>query len=304
MILSSLNSSLRSSSKRRAVIIALHLVLFAFIASVIYSHTDFVNAVKTPPSSLSQWYKPENKRQVWLHNMFKLRREMQAVEFYAQNQDPERLVEWSKRLSEHYLKIADMVPEWKDKLSTQLIVDLNQLVEDNNFYEIPNTLETLSQNCQSCHTDYQATVAAMFRAPNFSGMTLITNKETGLKIPYTQHMNTLSKQVNQIKIAAEDGMKELALSSLVELTTDMNLLGETCSNCHKSEIEAYPSKAMTQTMVQLGQSLKTGTLKDQGRALGTLAVQACARCHGTHRISFDARKQLTEKMDWSQLIKH
>jgi hypothetical protein len=61
---------------------------------------------------------------------------------------------------------------------------------------------------------------------------------------------------------------------------------------------------MTQTMVQLGQSLKTGTLKDQGRALGTLAVQACARCHGTHRISYDALKQLTEKMDWGQLIKH
>jgi cytochrome c556 len=263
-----------------------------------------VNVVKTPPSSLSQWYKPENKRQVWLHNMFKLRREMQAVEFYAQNQDPERLEKWSKRLSEHYLKIADMVPEWKDKLSPQLIVNLNQQVEDNNFYEIPNTLKELSKNCQSCHTDYQSTTAAMYRAPDFSGITLIQNKETGLEIPYTQHMDKLSKQVNQIKIAAEDGMKELALSSLVELTTDMNLLGETCSNCHKNEIEAYPSKAMSDTLHQLEQSFKTGTLKDQGRALGTLAVQACARCHGTHRISFDARKQLTEKMDWGQLIKH
>ncbi len=238
--------------------------------------------------------------------MFKLRREMQAVEFYAQNQEPERLEKWSKRLSDHYLKIADMVPEWKDKLSPQLIVNLNKQVEDNNFYEIPKTLEDLSQNCQSCHTDYQATTAAMYRAPDFSGITLLSraSDSKASEIPYTQHMDKLSKQVNQIKIASEDGMKDLALSSLTELTEGMNLLGETCSNCHKSEIEAYPSKAMTQTMVQLEQSLKTGTLKDQGRTLGTLAVQACARCHGTHRISYDARKQLTEKIDWGQLLKH
>jgi hypothetical protein len=84
----------------------------------------------------------------------------------------------------------------------------------------------------------------------------------------------------------------------------MNALGETCSNCHKNEIETYPSKAMTQTIKQLGQSLATGTFKDQGRALGTLAVQACARCHGTHRMSYDARKQLSEDIDWGQLIKH
>jgi len=282
------------------VIIVLHLVLFAFIANIIYSHTDFINAVKNPPSSLSQWYKPENKRQVWLHNMFKLRREMQAVEFYAQNQDTERLEKWSKRLTEHYLKISDMVPEWQGKLSNQIITDLNDQVAHNKFSEISKTLEELSQNCQSCHTDYQTTTAAMYRAPDFSNIALGSESE----IPYTQHMDMLSKQVNQIKIASEDGMKNLALSSLAELSEGMNLLGETCSNCHKSEIEAYPSKAMSETMIQLEQSLKTGTLKDQGRALGTLAVQACARCHGTHRISYDARKQLTEKMDWGQLIKH
>ncbi len=293
-----------SQLKRRPIIIALHIILFGFIANIIYTHTNLINTVKMPPSSLSQWYKPENKRQVWLHNMFKLRREMQAVEFYANQQDPVLLEKWSKRLTEHYLKIADMVPEWKDKLSTQLISELKSQVKQSSYNDIPKTLEALSQNCQSCHTDYQATTAAMYRAPDFSNITIIPNKESASEIPYTKHLDRLSKQVNQIKIAAEDDMKDLALSSLTELKQGMSLLGETCSNCHKSEIEAYPTKAMTATMIQLEQSLETETLKDQGRALGTLAVQACARCHGTHRISYDARKQLTEKMDWGQLIKH
>jgi cytochrome c556 len=99
-------------------------------------------------------------------------------------------------------------------------------------------------------------------------------------------------------------MNDLALTSLTELVQGMNTLGETCSNCHRSEIEAYPTQAMTKTIKQLEESLQTGTLKDQGRALGTLAVQACARCHGTHRMSYDAGKQHSDKMDWGQLIKH
>lgn len=299
-------ASLKSSSKRRALIITLHIILFAFIGNIIYTHTDFVNAVKMPPSSLSQWYKPENKRQVWLHNMFKLRREMQAVEFYAQNKDPLLLDKWAKRLNEHYFKVSEMVPEWEDKLSHEILANLRDQVEHNKFNEIPKTLEELGENCQSCHTDYQKQTAVLYRAPDFSQITLDlgTGSETDSAIPYTEHMDRLSRQVNQIKIASEDNMKDSALSSLSELKQGMNALGQTCSNCHKQEIEAYPSKAMTQTITQLEESLKTGTLKDQGRELGTLAVQACARCHGTHRMSYDARMQLSEKMDWGQLIKH
>ncbi len=236
--------------------------------------------------------------------MFKLRREMQAVEFYAQKQDPVRLNKWATRLNEHYFKIAEMVPEWKGKLSTQIIADLNAQVKQSSFNEIPKTLNELSQNCQSCHSDYRATVAARYRAPDFSTLMLKSISNPDLEVPYIQHMDMLSKQVNQIKIASEDGMKELARSSLSDLKQGMNTLGETCSNCHKSEIEIYPSIVMTQTISQLEQSLEAGTLKDQGRALGTLAVQACARCHGTHRMSYDARKQLSEEMDWSLLVKH
>jgi cytochrome c556 len=189
-----------------------------------------------------------------------------------------------------------MVPEWEDKLSSQILDNLNEQIEHNRFNDIPKTLKDLSQNCQSCHTDFRVTTAVFYRAPDFSEITLNSGITPDSKAPYTQHMDKLSKQVNQIKIASEDGMKDLALSSLSELIQGMNALGETCSSCHKNEIESYPSKAMTETITQLEQSLETGTLKDQSRALGTLAVQACARCHGTHRMSYDARMQHPEKM--------
>jgi hypothetical protein len=37
-----------------------------------------------------------------------------------------------------------MVLEWKDKLSNQVLTELNEQVEKNRFSEIPTTLEDLS----------------------------------------------------------------------------------------------------------------------------------------------------------------
>jgi len=117
-------------------------------------------------------------------------------------------------------------------------------------------------------------------------------------------MNELTKQVNQVKIASEDGMKDIALSSLSGLKKGINVLGETCSNCHKKNTKVYPGDTINKTMTSLEESLRTGTLKDQGRELGTLAVLACARCHGTHRLAYDARKIFVGRKNWFELIKH
>jgi hypothetical protein len=74
--------------------IILQAIILLVAAGLVYKHQDKVKLVKAAPIELAKWYKPENKRQVWLHNMFKLRREMQAVAFYAQNKDAEHLQQW------------------------------------------------------------------------------------------------------------------------------------------------------------------------------------------------------------------
>jgi len=254
--------------------------------------------VKLPPASLAQWYKPENKRQVWLHNMFKLRREMQAIQYYADNNNERLLDHWVARLSEHYLKIGEMIPEWKEKLNIEAITILQESVKNKQFHEVADVLTELSESCDTCHADYRATTATLYRAPDFSSIEITPS------ISLVAHMDQLTKQVNQIKIASEDGLTDVALSSLSDLKTGINTLGETCSNCHEHDPRTYPDKTINNTLTRLKQSLKTGTLKDQGRELGTLAVIACARCHGTHRLSYSERKQLSDEPDWYQLMKH
>jgi cytochrome c556 len=279
--------------------ILIQCLLIGIVGAIVYIHKDRVALIKTPPASLAQWYKPENKRQLWLHNMFKLRREMQAVRLYADNKEDGHLQKWAGQLSEHYLEIGEMVPEWKKKLDTNLIAELQQQVKSSNYQDITQTLDNLGKSCDSCHVDFRAITATIYRAANFSSIDT-PGRSTSLK----EHMKELTQQVNQIKIASEDGMPEVALASLSDLKKGMNTLGETCSICHTKDEKDYPGDAINNTIARLEESLVSGTLKDQGRELGTLAVTACARCHGTHRLAYDSRNLFVEKQGWRELMKH
>ena len=278
--------------------ILLQCLLVVIVGGIVYLHKDRVTLIKSPPASLAQWYKPENERQVWLHNMFKLRREMQAIRLYSDNKDAKHLDKWVSLLSEHYPKIGEMVPEWKNKLDMEAMTRLQESASSSRYQDVSHALDDLSEGCKSCHEDYRIITATMYRAPDFSLIEI--SPSTSFKV----HMNELTKQVNQVKIASEDGMKDIALSSLSGLKKGINVLGETCSNCHKKDTKVYPGDTINKTMTSLEESLRTGTLKDQGRELGTLAVLACARCHGTHRLAYDARKIFVGRKNWFELIKH
>jgi len=278
--------------------IILQAIILLIAAGLVYKHQNKVKLVKTPPIELAQWYKPENKRQVWLHNMFKLRREMQAVEFYAQNKEAELLQKWVAQLSQHYAKIAEMVPAWQKKLTLETMSELIKASEENDYASVLVQHKVMQKSCDSCHDDYQAITALTYRTPDFSKI------EINPDLSFVEHMDTLTRQVNQIKISAQDGDKQLALSSLAGLNEEMLILGETCVDCHKKDRKAYPSEVMKKTLGSLKQSLESGTAKQQGRDLGTLAVLACARCHGTHRIAYGAKKQLVKDVSISDLIKH
>ena len=77
-------------------------LFFCFISLIFFSSniqasdtsTNNTITLKLPPKSLSQWYKPENKRQVWLHTMFRLRREMLAMQDYSAVKQDKDLQKW------------------------------------------------------------------------------------------------------------------------------------------------------------------------------------------------------------------
>jgi cytochrome c556 len=248
--------------------------------------------VALPPESLAKWYKPQNDRQVWLHTMFNLRREMQAVTEYAASGDQPLMEKWAERFAKHYRSIADMVPEWKDELDYEWLDRLQVGVQQGDGLQVAAALKKIGQGCSACHREYRATVALIYRAPDFSGIKV--KRKSGETQTSQELMQELSTLINRIKIASDDARNAQALNALALLNEGLDDLGGVCATCHKDAPpkERYLGKLTQEALADLEKGLHQGDQKLVGRSLGSAAVYACARCHAVHRSLYDMREQL------------
>ena len=274
-------------------------LILSFFAGVwlMPAYAEPMVSLKKPPSSLEQWYKPANKRQVWLHTMFRLRREMQAIAEYAEQNDQKAMEKWIKRLDKDYNKIADMVPEWEKEIKPKLLPELEMFAEKGDMYRLGKTLKMIKRTCDDCHTYYQPLVTATYRSPHYDDIKLkdssgdVSDKPQSFK----DNMEALSASVNRILIALDDGHKSVALQSGKTLAEQLQNLGDSCSSCHKDD--EYPrerilGKATRQRFEKLQVNISEGRVKDSQKLMGEIAVTVCARCHNTHRIVSDLRNAL------------
>ena len=247
----------------------------------------------TPPASLEEWYKPANKRQVWLHTMFRLRREMQAIDEYSKLDDRDAMEKWISRLEKDYKKIADMVPEWEKQIKPRLLPELEMFAEKGDTYRIGETLKMIQRTCDDCHSDYQPLVTAMYRSPHYDDIKVRNIK--GITQSFEENMQDLSESVNRTLIALDDGQKSIAMQASQNLASQLQNLGDSCDNCHKDD--EYPrerilGKATQQRFDTLRSDISEGRVKDSQKLMGEIAVTVCARCHNTHRIVYDLRNAL------------
>ncbi len=241
-----------------------------------------------PPASLAQWYKPLNKRNVWHHNMFKLRRELQAVTEYMADNDRVHVEKWALQLIEHYRKIADMVPEWEDELELEWAEKLEVAAREGDFTQLRHAIKKVQTSCKGCHSDYRAQVAAIYRAPDFSSIQVSLDEQA---LSYADFMKQLMRDINRIKIAADDGNHQKAQTALRSVRKGISALRASCSNCHKHPAARdYYLGAKTEILLDtLEEDITNGK---PGHALGQLAVQTCAACHGSHRIVYDLKREI------------
>ncbi len=251
-------------------------------------------SLQLPPASLEQWYRPANEHDVWLHTMFRLRREMQAVSEYAALEDGVRLKKWLARLEKDYLSIGEMVPEWKDELEDGLLKKMQAAAAAGDAEALGRWQRKLRKSCQSCHAEYKLTVALRYRAPDFSSVK-VESEETLEEEDYSRAMSRLSLLLNRVKIAGEDGRQKAATDALDQLEQRLADLGESCSACHKQEStrERILGAAARASLAHVRKGLEAGDQKQTGRYLGEFAVGVCARCHAIHRLQSNMRRLLS-----------
>lgn len=249
----------------------------------------------TPPASLAKWYKPENKRQVWLHTMFRLRREMQAIESYAQANNHKAMHKWSEKLSDDYRKISDMVPEWEDEIKPRLLPELQMFIDNGDSRRILATLDMIQRTCNDCHDTYQPLVTAIYRSPDYDDIP--TRDFNGKDSSFEDDMETLSKSINQILIAIEDRQTATALQASKDLGLQLNALGDSCNQCHKKDPvprERILGTGTQEKITSLQMTISRKQIKESRKLMGEIGVTVCARCHNTHRILGDLRGALID----------
>ena len=276
--------------KKQLWLVAITAILLASLSS--HSVAEQERSFSLLPDSLSQWYKPENKRQVWLHTMFALRRELQAVDEYAAEGDLELTRKWTDKFTAHYRKLPEMVPEWQDEVELKETDRLEQAAQSGDFKTVASAVSRLQRNCRNCHREYRALTALRFRTPDFS--TIDISDEQGQPQKYGDHMEALSQTINRIKIATVDDRWSHAQKAVQQLRGQLHRLAESCESCHKDEPprQRILGDGSSRTLDELDEALAQQQPKMAGRKLGEAAVVICARCHGVHRTLSDTRSFL------------
>ncbi|MEW8509176.1 MAG: hypothetical protein AB2598_21055 [Candidatus Thiodiazotropha sp.] len=271
-------------------------LLFAVLLLIQYKQSiaETERSVTLLPDSLGQWYKPANKRQVWLHTMFALRRELQAVDEYAAEESLALMRKWSEKFVKHFRSLPEMVPEWSDEIELDEVMRLETAARAGDFNTVASTVSRLQRNCRNCHREYRALAALRYRSADFSAIE-IDDVPDAMK-GYTAFMESLSRSVNRIKISAEDKRWSRAADTAVRLREDLHRLAASCQVCHKDEPpqSRILGEASTRTLDELDSALARQQLKETGRKLGEAAVLICARCHAVHRTLSDTRNFLFE----------
>ncbi|MCW8929885.1 MAG: hypothetical protein OQL19_06575 [Gammaproteobacteria bacterium] len=246
--------------------------------------------LKKPPEILAKWYKPANKRQVWLHTMFRLRREILAMKDYSAKGQQTELEKWSQNFIKDYKSIAEMVPEWEKFLYLDKLNELDNAVKSQQYSSIPTILKKISKSCMRCHDDYQTVATLMFRSPDFNNK-IISEGFSGEKISYDEIMKQMSDSVNRINIAIKDNYFETASDVIGPLEQQLDHLATSCGDCHQDD--GVPVQrimnASRELLPELAEQLELKDQKKSGGKLGEYAVKVCAKCHSIHRLSSDLK---------------
>ena len=275
------------------IISVLFLTYVLFFPLLSSAYAEQAIKLNSPPTSLEKWYKPNNKRQVWLHTMFRLRREMQAIGDYAKENNKTAMKKWIKRLDKDYNKIADMVPEWEKEIKPRLLPELEMFAKKGDTLRVAKTLKMIKRTCKDCHESYQPVVTALYRSPGYDDIKV--KSLNGTSHSFKDNMDDLSRSVNQILISLKDGNKPSALQARQNLKKQLHNLADSCASCHKKD--AYPrerilGKATIKKLDSLETTITKWRVKESQELMGKLAVTVCARCHNTHRIISDLRNTL------------
>ncbi len=240
--------------------------------------------LKEPPESLSKYYPPNSENYEYLFNMYKASTAFTGLIDNLKNGDWINANKWVKVLQESYLKISEMVPEWKKYLRKKEMNALVKAVQKKDGQAIQIYANAVGKSCTSCHSKYLVSTKILYHYPTYDLITLedpITREDLSVE----DYMKKMTNSLKLLNVYLSDGKKDDAIKSGIAFAKRFKGLTQMCTECHTNKLseEIYFGKDINKHLKAFLKGVKKVDQKIINKELGFIEFNNCSKCHNVHQ---------------------
>ncbi len=257
-----------------------------FLTLILITTVSFAKDVKLkePPESLSKYYPPNSENYEYLFNMYKASTAFTGLIDNLKNGDWINANKWAKVLKNSYLKIGEMVPEWKKYLRKKEINALVKAVEKKDGQAIQIYANAVGKSCTSCHAKYLIPTKILYHYPTYDLINLedpITQEDLTVE----DYMKKMTNSLKLLNVYLSDGKKEDAVKSGIAFAKRFKGLTQMCTECHTNKLseEIYFGKDINKHLKSFMKAVKKLDKEKINKELGFIEFNNCAKCHNVHQ---------------------
>lgn len=243
------------------------------------------------PASLDNFFPPKAPAPVWLIEMFGLAGPLEGIGVDLQQGDVAGAKANYAAFKAQYSKMAEMVPEWKDRFPLAPVENLGKALESGDPSQVGPAMGGVGQVCGSCHLVNQSKAFFKYHWPAFEGLKL-TDPVSKESVAWVDYMRMMAGAFTGIGNDLQQGQVDNALKNYDAFSARLKALEqEGCAKCHTTARTYFVDPASLALVDQLGQALKASSpdAQEVGELSGAIGNEVCMKCHLVHVPAASAR---------------
>ena len=242
-----------------------------------------VSGISTLPASLDNLFPPATKEPIFLLQMHRMSESFTSIIVDLFENDIENITADFSSFSDEFVKLSELVPEWKDYFMSGTIDELGQALKTRNPEKIMPAYEKVGEICNNCHFTNMPGVQQKYHWRKYQLLTA-TDPLTNEKITFSRVMRYLDANLTGIGVDVKQGQIENARQQFQGLRIRYQALNEVCIDCHDSERHYYVDETVQDAINRLGQELDQASInpKRVERAISEIGIESCFKCHLVH----------------------
>jgi len=235
------------------------------------------------PYALDSLYPPVAKSPVYLEEMVSLSNSFAAIMIDFQANDNANAMKHFEEFKAKYEKCSELVPEWKNKYSTEHVNALGEALKSGTPEAVMRSYELVGANCHSCHLQYMSDVQYKYHWPDFADF-IITDPILKKDLSYARFMMFIVTSMIGIEVDLQEGQIENARNHLSRFASRFETLTESCELCHADQRHHFVDNSMQEVLLSLQEAFEAEPIDIQllRTSLQTLGTESCYKCHLVH----------------------